>query len=147
MRRDSITLQQLDDRGHDVRAWCWACGRGAVTDSIVWQKFAAKGWPQDLAAAAARFTCRTCGSSADVALYPARREPTPHDAPSRLVVGWFHRMRSAGKAAKRDAIASDAADVLAAAVDRRRQHEAEIRAKKRVPTKPPKLRLIGTPEQ
>lgn len=147
MRRDSITLQQLDDRGHDVRAWCWTCGRGAVTDSIVWQKFAAKKWPQDLEAAAARFTCRTCGSSADVALYPARRAPTPHDAASRLVVGWFHRMRSAGKAAKRDAIADRAGDELAAAIARRRQHEAEIRAKKHVPTKPPKLRLVGAPEQ
>lgn len=106
MRRDSITtLQDLDERGHEVRAWCWACGRGAVTFSIIWQKFDAKGWPQDLASAASRFTCSQCGSSAD------------------------------------------AASRLADAVAERRQREAEIRAKKRVPTKRPNLRLIGTPKQ
>lgn len=143
MRRDSITLQQLDDRGHDVRAWCWTCARGAVTDSIIWQKFAAKRWAQDLDAAAARFTCTGCGSSADVTLYPARRPPTPHDAASRLVVGWFHTMRSANKSRRTDPIATAAGARLQASLQA--QQQARRDAKNRVPTKPPNLRLIGTP--
>lgn len=146
MRRDSITtLQDLDQRDRDVRAWCFACGRGAVTDTIVWQKFAAKNWPQDLAAAARRFTCSACGSSADVALFPTRRAPAPHDASTRLVVGWFHAMRSANKPRRQDPISERAAARLAAGVEAQRQARAD--AKKRVPTKRPNLRLIGTPKQ
>ena len=145
MRRDSITLQQLDDRGHDVRAWCWTCARGAVTDSIIWQKFAAKKWPQDLEAAAARFTCSGCGSSADVALYPASREPVPGNAGARLVEHWFHNLRSNGKPRRNDPIAAAAAARLAASLEAQKQARRD--AKKRVPTKPPNLRLVGTPEQ
>jgi hypothetical protein len=147
MRRDSITLQQLDDRGQDVRAWCWACGRGAVTDSIVWQKFAAKGWPQDLEAAAARFTCSACGSSADVALYPARRDPAPANAHSLLVEYWFHNMRSVGKARTSDPISERASTAIAQAYARRQQEKAEQRAKKRVPTKRSDLQIVGTRKQ
>ncbi|MGN6596093.1 hypothetical protein [Sphingopyxis terrae] len=107
MLRESVTLKDLDDRHQDVRAWCFACARGAVIDSIMWQRFAARGWPQDLASAAARFTCNACGSAEHVALYPARRPPTPHNAASRLVERFFFDVRSSRK--KSDPIAERAA--------------------------------------
>lgn len=106
MLRESITLKDLDDRRQDVRAWCFRCARGAVIDAIMWQRFAARGWPQDLQAAAARFTCSSCGSADDVALYPARRPPIAGDEPTRLVARYFFTVRSAGK--KRDPIAEHA---------------------------------------
>lgn len=101
MRRESISLQDLDDRGHDVRAWCFACGRGAVIDSIIWQRFAARGWAQDLHSAACRFRCRSCRSAASVALYPTRRPPAPANSASLLVEAWFHGLRGAHKRARR----------------------------------------------
>ena len=106
MLRESITLKDLDDRHQDVRAWCFRCARGAVVDTIMWQRFEARGWPQDLQAAAARFTCSSCSSAEHVALYPATRPPTPHDAPTRLVARYFFTVRGAGK--KRDPIADRA---------------------------------------
>lgn len=101
MLRESVTLKDLDDRHQDVRAWCFACARGAVIDSIVWQRFAARGWPQDLCSAAARFTCSGCRSAVDVALYPARRPPAPPNAAALLVEAWFHGMRGAHKRGRR----------------------------------------------
>lgn len=139
MRRDSITLQQLDDRDQDVRAWCFTCSRGATIAIYYVRRFA----DLDLAAAAARFRCLECDSADAVALYPASRRykmPAPTAKPAHdpdrimtaadLVAAIYFGSRSAAKKAKRDA----AADVRKP-------------APKRVPTKPPNLRLVGTPEQ
>ena len=117
MLRESTTLKDLDDRHQDVRAWCFRCARGAVIDTIMWQRFEARGWPQDLQAAAARFTCSSCRSADQVALYPARRPPVPHDAAERLVARYFFTVRGAGK--KRDPIAERAAARLLDAIRRR----------------------------
>lgn len=106
MLRESITLKDLDDRHQDVRAWCFRCARGAVIDAIMWQRFEARGWPQDLKAAVARFTCRACRSADQVALYPARRPPVPANAPSLLVERFFFDVRSMRK--KRDPVADRA---------------------------------------
>lgn len=106
MLRESVTLKELDDRHQDVRAWCFSCARGAVIDSIMWQRFATRGWAQDLASAAARFTCSACRSADHVALYPARRPPPPPNAPSLLVERFFFDVRGLRK--KRDPIAERA---------------------------------------
>lgn len=97
MLRESVTLKDLDDRRQDVRAWCFRCARGAVIDTIIWQRFEARGWPQDLHSAAARFTCSSCGSADQVALYPARRPPLAHDEPERLVARYFFTVRGMRK--------------------------------------------------
>ena len=101
MRRDSVTLKDLDERGHDVRAWCFECQRGERIDTIIWQKFEAKGWPMSMTEAARRFRCKQCRTSEHVALFPARRPPMPPNAPERLVELFFHGMRSAGKRNRR----------------------------------------------
>lgn len=111
MLRESVTLKDLDDRRQDVRAWCFWCARGAVIDSIMWQRFEARGWAQDLASAAARFTCSACRSADHVALYPARRPPAPLNAPSLLVERFFFDVRGLRK--KRDPIAERAIERLA----------------------------------
>lgn len=150
MRRDSITLQQLDDRGHDVRAWCFTCSRGSTIAIYYIQRFA----DLDLAAAATRFRCVACDSADAVALYPASRRykmPATTAEPARdpdrimsstdLVAAIYFGARSAAKKAKRDAAADRSAAMLLRAADLRKP------APKRVPTKPPKLRLVGTPKQ
>lgn len=150
MRRDSITLQQLDDRGHDVRAWCFTCSRGATIAIYYARRFA----DLDLAAAAVRFRCLECDSADAVALYPASRRykmPAETAEPARdpdrimtatdLVAAIYFGARSAAKKAKRDASIERAGDQLRAAIAQ------QNRPAKRVPTKPPKLRLVGTREQ
>lgn len=150
MPRDSITtLQQLDDRGLDVRAWCWTCGRGSTIALHYLRRFA----DLDLTTGAARFRCLTCDSADAVALYPAsRRHLMPARAaepaldPDRiitatdLVAAFFFGARAAAKAAKRDpAIAHTAAQLKASL-------QAKKNAPKRVPTRKVKLRIVGTPK-
>lgn len=97
-----MTLQELDEARRDVRAWCFACARGEVVDTIVWQRFAERGWPMLIGEAARRFTCRGCGSAADVGLFPIGRAPPLANEPSRLVEAFFHGMRSRRKRSRND---------------------------------------------
>lgn len=146
-RRDSTTLQDLDDRGHDLRAWCFTCARGARVQIFYVRRFAAL----TLAAAAPHFRCLACDSSAAVALYPATRHhsmPAPKDAPARdpdrvmtgadMVAAIYFGARAAAKAAKRDPQMERTAAELTASLQARKD------APKRVPTKPPNLRIVGT---
>lgn len=109
MARESVTLKDLDEAGHDVRAWCWTCGRGAVFPSIIWRDFAKRGRAIELRALARKFPCSACGSSADVMLIPATRPHAPVDAMERLVAKFFFMARGAPK---RDPIAERAAERL-----------------------------------
>ena len=95
-----MTLKELDDAGRDVRAWCFACARGSLVDTMIWQKFAERGWPMTLEQAAAHFRCEACGSAEHVGLFPIERPPAPANAASLLVEGFFHGMR--GKRKRRD---------------------------------------------
>ena len=97
-----MTLQELDTAGRDVRVWCFACARGEKVDTIVWQRFAARGWPMLIDVAAARFTCRGCGSSAHVGLFPIGRPPSRANEGALLVEAFFHGMRSTRKRGKND---------------------------------------------
>lgn len=96
-----MTLKELDEAGRDVRAWCFDCQRGEIVDTIIWQRFEARGWPMTIDTAAPRFRCKECRSSAAVRLYPASRPPTPPNAASLLVEGFFFKMRSMAKQRKR----------------------------------------------
>ncbi len=137
MARDSITLKELDESGHDIRAWCFDCARGAVIDSIMWQRFEARGWPMELELAAARFPCRKCRSSEHVRLFPASRPQTPHNAPALLVEAFFHGMRSIGKRSKGGTIGQAAARQVIDA------HARRIAPKPKLPVRPPPdLRLV-----
>lgn len=146
MRRDSITLQQLDDRQQDVRAWCFTCGRGSTIAFHYIRRFA----DLDLQTAARRFRCILCEMADDVALYPARRihqmpEPKKSPDPDRimtstdLVAAIYFGARSAAKKARRDAKTDRSAEIPLKKIDVRKP------TPKRVPTKPVKLRLVGTP--
>lgn len=97
------TLQRLDESGLDLRVWCFRCARGERVDSLIWRRFAAKGWPLDIPTAAARFRCRCCGRSDEVAIYPTRRPPPSPNAPAELVAAFFHGMRGQAKRRRRDA--------------------------------------------
>ncbi len=119
MPRESMTLKDLDDAGRDVRAWCFACGRGALFPAIIWRDFAARGRAIELVALARKFPCSVCRSSADVVLIPATRPPAPPDAMTQLVAKFFFMARSAPKA---DPIAERAtARLVARIADRRRR--------------------------
>lgn len=107
-----MTLQDLDAAGRDVRAWCFACARGDRVDTIVWQRFAARGWPMAIGVAATRFTCGGCGSSTQVGLFPIGRPPARANEGALLVEAFFHGMRSMRKRAKNDASAEVAAGRL-----------------------------------
>jgi hypothetical protein len=104
-----------------VRAWCFACERGKVVDTIIWQKFAARQWPMTLEQAASRFRCQGCGSSDHVGLFPIERPPAPHNAPSLLVEGFFHGMR--GKKKRRDDDIADRASAKLIAALKKRKRE------------------------
>lgn len=97
-----MTLQDLDAARRDVRAWCFACARGEKVDTIVWQRFAARGWPMLIGVAAARFTCRGCGSAAQVGLFPIGRPPLRANEGALLVEAFFHGMRRIHKRSKAD---------------------------------------------
>jgi hypothetical protein len=90
-----LSIRDLDDADLELRAWCFACARGEVVSSAIWQKFERKGWPIDLIGARPRFRCKQCRSSADVILLPA----TPRGSGSwaGMVAAFFHSHRSAGK--------------------------------------------------
>lgn len=146
MRRDSITLLDLDDRGHDLRAWCFDCARGQTFAIYTVRRFA----HLDLVTAARRFTCVACDRSDRVALFPARRRhkmpnlrAKPAD-PDRIVTAtdvvaaFFFSTRAAAKAAKRDPGIERTAAQLKASL------QAKKNAPKRVPTKPVKLTIVGT---
>lgn len=94
------TLKDIDDAGHDIRLWCFACGRGARMDSNIWMVFEQRGRAIDLNAATARFPCTRCRSAANVLILPATR-PHRTTTPADLIAGYFHAMRSAAKKAKR----------------------------------------------
>ncbi len=106
MPRESMTLKDLDDAGHDVRAWCFACGRGALFPAVVWREFAARGRAIELRALARKFPCSECRSAADVLLIPATRPPAPADSMTQLIAKFFFMAR---KAPKRDPIGERAA--------------------------------------
>lgn len=110
-----MTLKDLDDAWRDVRAWCFACARGEVLDTMIWERFDANGWDMALDIAAARFRCNGCGSSAEVRLYPAWREPIPANAPARLVERFFHGMR-AQKSPRFEKASADLAAAFAARI-------------------------------
>lgn len=95
------TLKEMDEAGVDVRAWCFACGRGARIDAIIWWLFRDRGWPMELDQARRRFTCSGCGSSADVLLVPATRPPRPPASAADVVAAYFHHQRSLAKKARR----------------------------------------------
>lgn len=94
------TLKELDEAGVDVRLWCFACGRGAEIDAIIWWKFRDRGWPMELELAARRFTCSSCRSSADVLIVPATRPKRPPATAADLVAAFFHQQRSLAKKAR-----------------------------------------------
>ena len=112
MPHESMTLKDLDDRGHDARAWCFGCQRFKHIDTIIWQRFAARGWAMELNAAAPRFRCIRCRSSAQVALFPATRPPAPMVTGADMVAAIFFGARKAAKAAKRDPIVERALERL-----------------------------------
>lgn len=118
MAHESMTLKDLDDSGRDVRAWCFACGRGALFPAVIWRDFAARGRAIDLRALARKFPCSACRSSADVMLIPATRPPAPADSMTQLVAKFFFMARSAPKG---DPIAERAAARLVERIHARRR--------------------------
>jgi hypothetical protein len=90
------TLKEIDQAGHDVRLWCFACARGGTIDAIIWMRFAERGLSLDLAAVQPHFPCRSCGGR-DALILPCTRPGSIGDPRAELVAGWFHGMRSAGK--------------------------------------------------
>jgi hypothetical protein len=96
------TLRAIDEAGQDLRLWCFRCGRGARVDAIIWRLFEARDWAQVLPMAARRFRCTGCGSSDQVALYPARRPNRAPASGASVIAGYFHRCRAAAKHARRD---------------------------------------------
>lgn len=107
-----MTLQELDTAGRDVRAWCFACARGERVDTIVWQRFAARGWAMGIGAASSRFTCSGCESAAQVGLFPIGRPPLRPNEGALLVEAFFHGMRSIRKRGKSDAAVAGTARAL-----------------------------------
>lgn len=91
------SLKDIDDAGHDIRLWCFACGRTATKDSIIWMVFEERGWPIALDAAAAKFPCKACRSAEHVRILPATRPWRRPTSPIELVAAYFHEMRSAAK--------------------------------------------------
>lgn len=94
------TLKDIDDAGHDIRLWCFACGRGVRMDSNIWMVLQQRGQAIALDAATPRFRCTGCRSAASVLILPATRPPSS-TTPADLIAGYFHAMRAAGKKAKR----------------------------------------------
>lgn len=101
--RKTLTLKALDEAGLDVRAWCYRCARAGHVDAIIWQLFAERGWPMDMASAAPRFRCEECDRSDQVLLVPATRPKRPSWTGADAVAAFFHGMRSAAKKARREA--------------------------------------------
>jgi hypothetical protein len=61
--RGATTLQELDEAGLDLRAWCYACMRAETIDPAN-----VRANPTStIAKLATRLRCRHCGSKADVA--------------------------------------------------------------------------------
>ncbi|WP_226998640.1 hypothetical protein [Tardibacter chloracetimidivorans] len=89
------TIKDLDDAGHDLRLWCYACEREGMIDSIIWEAFVAKGWPIELDQARRRFKCKKCRSSRDVLLVAATRpKPDREITWSNVVHAWFFSRKS-----------------------------------------------------
>lgn len=130
-----MTLKDLDDSGKEVRAWCFACARGDLVFSIIWQLFAARRWPMDLDEAARRFRCKECGSADHVRLFPASRPDLAPMTPNDFAAALFFSARAAAKVGRRDPIAEGAAATIAAG-------RAKRNAPKRPLPPPPVLRLV-----
>jgi hypothetical protein len=95
------TLKEIDRAGFDVRLWCFLCGRGATIDGIIWSLFEDRGWSIDLISARQRFPCKTCRSSADVLIIPARAQRSRQVSTTAFVAAYFHGLRGQGKRAKK----------------------------------------------
>ena len=105
MARRFETIEDIAWRGLRLRLWCYACARASELDAAeVLARFAAKGWPLDLASAREHFRCRGCRSSEDVLILPARAAPPLPPAPQPRELTWadqvaafFHSNRSRRK--------------------------------------------------
>lgn len=97
------TIRAIDLAGEDIRVWCFECARGKRIDAIIWQLFEERGWDMETEAARGRFRCAVCRSAAHTLIVPATRPKRDiSNAPTDLVAGYFHTMRSQGKRARRN---------------------------------------------
>ena len=90
------TLKEIDQAGHDLRLWCYACQRAGHIDAIIWERFAARGLPLAIDAARPYFPCQQCGAR-DCLILPATRPPSLGNPLPNLIAGYFHTLRSSAK--------------------------------------------------
>jgi hypothetical protein len=94
------TIRDIDEKGLDLRLWCFGCARGSTVEGSIWRRFEARGWPLDLQAARCHFRCKECRSTENILIVPASRPLPPVEEPiswEREVMRFFFQSRRAAK--------------------------------------------------